>query len=255
MRARTLRTYAWWITKFSDFCGGALTKECFEKKTHEFIEHLKREGYAPSSIRIAYAAIKMYAEGYGVNLRLTNLPPIEEKIPPYLEEDEVKKLIDGTLCLRDKAIIALLYDCALRVGELIELDVEDIDLKDRTILIKGREKSRFPQRLPISEKTAKILEEYIREYGLEEGMPLFPSTRGGRMTNHGVYYVVRSWSERILGKKAHPHMLRHTAAVMLRRHNVDVATIADFLGHKSTTVTRRYARIVPSELKKLPSRL
>ena len=232
-----------------------MTKECFEKKAHEFIEHLKREGYAPSSIRIAYAAIKMYAEGYGVNLRLTNLPPIEEKIPPYLEEDEVKKLIDGTLCLRDKAIIALLYDCALRVGELIELDVEDLDLKDRTILIKGREKSRFPQRLPISEKTAKILEEYIREYGLEEGMPLFPSTRDGRMTNHGVYYVVRSWSERILGKKAHPHMLRHTAAVMLRRHNVDVATIADFLGHKSTTVTRRYARIVPSELKKLPSRL
>ncbi|RLG06085.1 MAG: hypothetical protein DRN68_07535, partial [Thaumarchaeota archaeon] len=96
---------------------------------------------------------------------------------------------------------------------------------------------------------------YIKEYGLEEGMPLFPSTRGGRMTNHGVYYVVRSWAEKILNKKISPHVLRHTAAVMLRKHEVDIATIADFLGHKNVAITRRYARIVPTELKKLPSRL
>jgi len=255
MRARTLELYARWITRFSDFCGGVLTKECFEKKAHEFIEHLKKEGYAPSTIRNAYAAMRMYAEGYGVNLRLTNLPPVEEKIPPYLKEEEVKALIDGTLCLRDKAIIALLYDCALRVGELRELNVEDVDLEDKTILVKSREKARFPQRLPMSEKTAEILGRYLGESGLRRGMPLFPSPRGGRMTNYGIYYVVRTWSERILGKKVHPHMLRHTSAVVLRNRGVDMETIRDFLGHKSDITTRRYARIVPTELKKLPSRL
>jgi len=255
MRARTLHTYAWWITKFSEFCGGALTKECFEKKTHEFIEYLKREGYAPSTIRTAYAAIKMYAEGYGVNLRLTNLPPVEEKIPDYLEEEEVKKLIDGTLCLCSKAIIALLYDCALRVGELIELNVEDVDLKDRTIFVRGREKSRSPQRLPMSEKTAEILERYIKESGLESG-PLFPSSSSnGRITNYGVYCVVRSWGEYILGKKVNPRMLRHTAAVVLRRRGVDMESIRDFLGLKTDATTRRYARLVPTELKNIPPRL
>jgi len=264
MRAKTLRTYAYWITRFKDFCGGVLTEECFENKAYEFIEYLKRENYSPSTIRIAYAAINMLAEGRGVNLRLTNLPPVEEKIPPFLEEEEIKKLIDGTPSLRDKAIIALLYDCALRVGELIELDVEDVNLKDRTILVKSRKWGGFPQRLPMSEKTAEILEKYIKERGLESGA-LFPSSlsrgfgprpsRSGRITNAGVYYIVRSWGELVLGKKVHPQMLRHTAAVMLLKHGVDMETIRDFLGLKSDTTTRQYARLMPAELKKLPPRL
>ena len=260
MRAETLATYNQWIEEFSRFCGGRLfcgggLRKDFEIKAYEFIEHLKREGYAASTIRVAYAALRKFAKAFDAHLELTNLPPVEEKIPDYLSEEEVKKLIDGTLSLRDKAVIALLYDCALRVRELIELDVEDVYLSDITILVRGREDSRF-QRLPVSEKTAKILEQYIKEYRLESG-PLFPSpiSRSGRIDGSTVYRTVRSWGEWILGKKVHPHMLRHTAAVVLRKRGVDMETIRDFLGLKTDATNRRYARLVPSELKKIPSRL
>ena len=225
-------------------------------KLPEFIDYLRQKGLAPSTINVAYHSVKHIAEITGEEVPHVSLPPCEEKLPSFLSEDEVKRLIDNIPNLRDQCIIALLYDAALRRGELVALNCEDVDLKEKTVTIRRREKEVFPHTIPLSERTVELLRRYLRVRGCEKGEPLFVNDRNERLTPSGVYYIVRVWSERILNKPIHPHQLRHSCAIALRKHGLSIELIGDFLGHKSLNTTRRYARLTPAELKeKVPQRV
>jgi len=225
-------------------------------KLPEFIDYLRQRGLAPSTINVAYHSVKHIAEITGEEVPHVSLPPCEEKLPSFLSEDEVKKLIDNIPNLRDQCIIALLYDAALRRGELVALNCEDVDLKEKTVTIKRREKETFPHVLPLSKRTEELLRRYLRVRGCKRGEALFISSTGRRLTPSGVYYIVRVWGERILNKPIHPHQLRHSCAAALRLQGASLDLLSDFLGHKNVNTTRRYARLIPADLKKqLPERV
>jgi len=225
-------------------------------KLPEFIDYLKQRGLAPSTINVAYHSVKRIAEITGEEIPRVSLPPVEEKIPSFLSEEEVKTLIDNIVNVRDQCIVALLYDAALRRGELVALNCEDVNLKEKTITIRRREKESFPHTLPLSERTVRLLRSYLKLRKCGKGEPLFINSAGERLSPSTVYDVVKRWSRRILGKHVHPHQLRHSCAVALRQQGISLDLLSDFLGHKNVNTTRRYARLVPADLKKqLPERV
>jgi len=225
-------------------------------KLPEFIDYLKQRGLAPSTINVAYHSVKRIAEITGEEIPRVSLPPVEEKIPSFLSENEIKTLIDNISNLRDQCIVALLYDAALRRGELVALNCEDVNLKEKTITIRRREKEVYPHVVPLSERTVRLLRSYLKLRKCRKGEALFINSAGERLSPSTVYDVVKRWSRRILGKHVHPHQLRHACAVALRQQGVSLDLLSDFLGHKNVNTTRRYARLVPADLKKqLPERM
>lgn len=255
---RTDKIYFYWISKYTEWVKSNFPPERYidgivdEELMRKFIDHMYRKGYAPSTINQALHALEAFAKRMGKMIKLPNRPHVEEKIPSYLLEDEVEMLINGITDPRDKAFVALLIDTGLRLSEALQLDVDDVNFEERTLFVKSR-KGGVPQVVPFSERTAKILKEYLewRKFMGIKDRALFVGTEG-RLPERTAREIVYRWSKKILGKKVHPHMLRHTCAVILRRRGVPMDIIKELLGHKSDIMTRRYARIVPTDLKKYP---
>ena len=253
VRLSTLQIRAYWIKRYMEW---AKLDRATVSKLPEFIDYLKQRGLAPSTINVAYHSLKHLAEITGEEVPHVSLPPVEEKIPSFLSENEIKMLIDGIPNLRDQCIVALLYDAALRRGELVALNCEDVNLKEKTVTIRRREKEVYPHVVPLSERTAELLQRYLRVRKCKSGGALFTNDVGERLSPSAVYYIVRQWGLRLLNKPIHPHQLRHSCAIALRKQGIPIELIGDFLGHKNLNTTRRYARILPAELKeKIPQRV
>ena len=181
----------------------------------------------------------------------------------YLTIDAVKALlvtpdIKTKKGLRELALIALLYDSAARVQEIADLAVEDIRLIPATVKLKGKgSKTRI---IPIMGQTAKLLDSYLKNYGLlsEEStnLPVFSNRNNCKLTRAGISHILSKYVEiakknqpKLFPKKVSPHILRHSKAMHLLQANVNLIYIRDFLGHTSVITTERYAK-ADSEIKR-----
>jgi len=252
----TLISYTRVIRDFQKKEGILNTERC--RRYVKSFYHLK-----PRSINVIVSALRKYAELQGVSVDLRGLvPKIEYKIPQVLTVEEVKKMIEyaGKYDVRDKAIISLLYDCALRSSELVNLDCDDVNLEEGLIVVKERKnKPGIPQVIPFWDETKKTLKSYFEERErrgfTKETDPWLFIGREGRLSQRSVNYVVEYVSERAIGRKINPHLLRHSKAVHLRQKGVTMEDLKDFLGHTNVNTTFLYARIVPTEMKKFPRTL
>ncbi|MBI5575133.1 MAG: tyrosine recombinase XerC [Deltaproteobacteria bacterium] len=183
-------------------------------------------------------------------------PRREMRLPDFLPVDEMMDLLrslprGGEREDRDAAIIELLYSSGLRVGELVSLRAEDVNLDERTVRVSG--KGRKVRIVPVGEKAAGALKAYLdssgRGYSAERGAPLFRNLRGGALTARSVARILegalrRAASERHLS----PHGLRHSFATHLLESGADLRAIQEMLGHASLSTTQRYARVNVSHL-------
>ena len=255
----TLETYGRWFDKYHEWvCSqyGVFTPELAYSydAVRRWLGELQGK-YRPATVRVAAFAVRYFARmgGYKLDFERGDLPSARSVVPEGLGEEEVWRLIGGVPDIRDRAILALMYDCALRLSELVALNVSDIDLDDGTVFVrarKGADTYGLPQRIPLSERARRVLEAYLKVRAGAGDEPLFLGRSGGRISRHSVYMVVRRAGERILGKRLRPHVLRHTRAIVLRQKGWRIEDIRDFLGHINIKTTTRYARIVPTELKK-----
>jgi site-specific recombinase XerD len=162
---------------------------------------------------------------------------------------------------RDHAMLVLLYDCALRVQELVDLVIGDLRTEAPavvTIVGKGR-KYRI---VPIAKKTAVIFSRYIQELRFRspcnQNTPLFQNARHTKLTRVGISGILQKYVTameendlaHLLPGKVSPHCLRHSKAVHLLRSGVPLIYIRDFLGHASITTTEIYAKIDSEEKRK-----
>lgn len=244
--------YVKWMKIFLEWHGPVKDRaEAFSQKTVEsFIEHLKAN-YSPSSVNQAAAAIKKWGRGWGHNPDITNKLKIEENLPEILSREEIQSLIDGTFDVRDRALLATLYDTGIRVGEAVNLDISDIDFENNWIFIKRRKGGGLPQNIPFQEKTKAILLKYLNERKNKSinDDALFIG-KNGRIAVSTVERIIKSGGRMIINKNITPHYLRHAKATHLREAGLAIEDIKDFLGHRNIQVTMRYARLIPSELKK-----
>ena len=162
---------------------------------------------------------------------------------------------------RDHALLVLLYDAALRVQELADLQINALRLES-PVIVQVLGKGRKARTVPLNSKTATIANDYITELkkrtSCTTDSPLFQNSRGSKLTRVGISEIlqkyVRMMKENNLGQyitgPISPHSLRHSKAIHLLRSGVPLIYIRDYLGHVSVTTTEIYARVDAEEKRK-----
>jgi len=154
---------------------------------------------------------------------------------------------------RDQMLLSLMFECAGRVQEIIDLVPARLNFGKPTLLtLKGKgNKTRI---VPLTEKLSIMLKKYMQEYGLLRDQatdyPLFANGRGDKLSRMGITAIMRKYSIKartvdasLIPTGISPHSLRHSKAMLLQKSEVNIVAIRDFLGHASVTTTEIYARI------------
>ncbi len=230
----------------------------------DFLMHRKRSGLQASSVRIDAVAVRIFfrflvaRRGWKSNPAETlALPRPEKHLPETLHESDVRRLIDsvGTgdpLGLRDRAMLELLYSSGLRVSELCDARLENIDLDARFIRITGKGgKTRL---VPLGKPACKAIQAYLdRErptlVSKKTGGEIFLSIRGKKLTTPRIRQLLNQYAARAgLDTHVHPHLLRHSFATHLLGGGADLRVIQELLGHADISTTQIYTHIEKSAL-------
>ena len=189
---------------------------------------------------------------------LVNGPKKEKKLPRYFEYNELEELFnvcdDTPMGQRDLLILEMLYGTGVRVGELVNIKVKDIDLSTKSILILGKgNKERI---VTYGEYCSDALITYLNDgyhrLNIKNEEYLFLNKNGGVITERGVRYVLEQIIKRTsLNKNISPHMLRHSFATHLLNGGCDLITVQKLLGHESIKATQIYTHVTTDRLKEV----
>ena len=185
------------------------------------------------------------------------LPKLRKKLPTVLSKEEVEKLLDIDLTdcysYRNKAMLELLYSTGLRVSELVNLELSNIDLENCTLKTIGKgNKERI---IPISDYALYYVEKYINEYRgsmLKKGVNnyVFINNHGNVMTRQGFFKIIKKLaSEKNIKTPISPHTLRHSFATHLLDYGADLRSIQEMLGHSNLSPTHIYTHVSSEHLK------
>ncbi len=187
------------------------------------------------------------------------LPRVRNYLPRHiLSQEEAERLLNlpdkTTMEIRNKAILETLYSTGTRGQELCNLDLYDLNLRDKTIHIRAP-KNRKDRILPIGEKTKETIEKYLLTSRMKlckdaKEKAIFISLSGTRITQKALGYLVKKYAKKLkLDKNISVHSLRHSCAAHLLENGSNLRIIQQLLGHSSLRSTEIYTRIVPQELK------
>lgn len=185
-------------------------------------------------------------------------PRVPRKQPLFLSAAEARRFLEaaeefGPEPVRDKAIFSMFLYTGCRLGELVDLDVHNVDFETGTIVLYGKgAKERI---VPMRTELAEAIEQYLAERKVNPKCPLprrlFRNQWGYAITRHGVHYLVKRVAKAagIQREAMSAHKLRHTVATQLLEHDADLRSIQELLGHESIATTQRYTHVVNKRLK------
>ncbi len=179
-------------------------------------------------------------------------PKIAQKLPVYLTQEEVRKMLELAPTLKSKIMVEMLYSSGLRVSELLSLKINDLNFEDRIGKTKGKgNKERI---FILSERVIKHLDKYIKEYKITNF--LFPGQEEGQMQSRNVQKIISNLARKAgINKKVTPHKLRHSFATHLLNSGVNIRVIQELLGHSNLQTTQIYTHVSLEEIKKIKSPL
>jgi integrase/recombinase XerC len=220
------------IRKYLSFLHRKNKKSSIARKLstlRSFFKYMVREQLAPSN-----------------PAKMVSTPKVEKFLPTTLTVDEAFRLMESPARngrLRDRAILELLYSSGLRVGELVGLNSNQLDLDLGIVKVMG--KGRKERIVPVGLKAVQAVKAYLEERGTLEGRePLFVNSRGGRLTARSVGRLVKKYTKRSgIFRKVSPHSLRHSFATHLLDAGADIREIQEMLGHVSLSTTQRYTHV------------
>ncbi len=241
----TIRSYSSNFEEFINYFHQKNIKEISEPDILEFLRYLVVErGVSSSYQNISINAIKFYYEkvlGESRKFYYVERPLKERTLPVVLNKDEISRMIKLTDNVKHKAILMLIYSAGLRLGEALNLRIEDIDSKRMLIHIKAA-KGKKDRTSLLSQKTLVFLREYYKLYIPKEY--LFTGQYGGKYTSSSVQNIVKDAAKRAnIIKKVTPHTLRHSFATHLLEQGVNLRYIQSLLGHESSRTTEVYTHI------------
>jgi integrase/recombinase XerD len=226
----------------------------------------ERTSAAPSTLNRSLAAIRHFhrfcvREGLARTnpAGLVDGPNRGLSLPKALEETYVERMIEaasgsGARDLRDRAILELLYGAGLRVSELVGLDVDEVDLEDRTVRCVGKgDKERV---VPIGAAAVDAVGRYQRDgrralaSSTRSTAALFLNAGGGRLSRQSAWRIVKRYAA-LVDPEAHvfPHALRHSFATHLMARGADVRVVQEALGHARLSTTQVYTLVSREQLK------
>lgn len=223
---------------------------------------------AASSARAVVAVRGLHKFGYADGqlesdvAREVKPPAPPRRLPKAISVEDVERLLEAAdfdqtpLSVRDRALLEVLYGTGARISEAVGLDVDDLDIAGRTVLLRGKGGK---QRLaPLGSFAARALEAYLVRVrpGLAfngAGTPkVFLNSRGGPLSRQSAWTVLRSAAEKAgLATDISPHTLRHSFATHLMEGGADVRVVQELLGHASVTTTQIYTLVTVDQLREV----
>lgn len=190
---------------------------------------------------------------------LINAPKKSKKLPRYFEYNELEELflvpdVSTSLGQRDLLLLEMLYATGVRVGELVNIKVKDIDFGSRNIIILGKgNKERY---VTYGEYCEEILNKYLSDgyilLNKNNSDYLFLNNLGGNLTERGVRYILDELIKKTsINKKISPHMIRHSFATHLLNAGCDLLTVQKLLGHESIKATQVYTHVTTDRLREV----
>jgi len=266
--AHTIRAYGADLRQFVGYFSppGAQPPNPQELDTlalREWLGDLYRQKLSALSMRRKLAALRSFyrflvREGVtAVNTaRLLRTPKVPKTLPRVMTAEQTNALLDqvaaGKLVqphpARDLAIFELLYGCGLRVSELVGLNLEDLDLGERWLRVRG--KGRKERQVPYGSKAGAALERYLAARTAKPGeRALFLNHLGRRLTDRGARRIVKLYATLLTGDSSvHPHSFRHAFATHLLSDGADLRAIQELLGHARLSTTQKYTRVSLTDL-------
>jgi len=224
-----------------------------------FLAHLHERKLKRSSAARKLAAIRSFFQ-FGVKrkwvavnpAREVSTPKQEKHVPSFLSEEEMASFLEvpptgKPLHLRDRAILELLYASGIRVSELVGANLEDVNLGERLIRVRGKGKKE--RIVPFGRIAEERLSAYLRaRSGLVQDRigekALFVNYQGSRITSRSVERIVEKYIRlAAVKRKISPHSLRHSFASHLLSRGADLRVIQELLGHESLATTQKYTHI------------
>ena len=261
---QTVKAYQNDLNQFIEFCNSqkkVTIKDLTEKFIKKYLMLLSEIGLETRSISRKLASVRgllkyafqnqiissnpvKYIKNPRSNKKLPEITTTESVLKIYVLADESEDEPE-----RVKIIFELLYGCALRVSELCKLNFGDLDIKCRTLRVKGKGgKIRI---VPVGQKSIKIIEEYlIVTNQLNNNDPLIKTKGGNRIYPRFVYRIINKYLSKVTDiKKKSPHVLRHSAATHMLDKGADLRAVKELLGHENLSTTQIYTHVSVEHLK------
>lgn len=211
-----------------------------------------------SSLRSFYRYSNEYIGTKGNPFLYIKSPKAPRRIPEFLFYDEMDAFlssfdIEEASGLRNRAMFELMYACGLRVSEVVNLHLQDIDFTDRILHILGKgDKERL---VPFYEEASDLLKRYLREVRTSwmkknNHSIVFVNQHGTGLTTRGVQYLMQKQADTLkMSVHIHPHMFRHSFATHLLDNGADLRVVQELLGHSSLSTTQIYVHVSQDRLK------
>lgn len=269
LTVNTYKSYACDLNQFLAFWNETNTKTSqdlsIRQSLERFLVHLFHKKTQKSSIARKMSCFKSFERflkscGIDINLQLTR-PRLDKKLPTYLSVDEVFFLLDNVSDkdlptkrpIRDKAIFETFYATGIRCSELINIELNDINFSDKTMLITG--KGRKQRIVLFGEKAKTKIMEYINQERIHDAKndkTLFLNYKGGRLTSRSIQRIFTMFSSFLHVKKhVSPHKVRHSFATHLLNAGIDLRALQELLGHQSLSSTEKYTHVTTKDLQEM----
>lgn len=259
----TILAYETDLIALFDFFSEREIKNLNEIKRRDFslyTKNLAKNEISPSTITRKIASIKGFFK-FLCHKRIIktnpaisiNSPKLPKRLPKVLNISEIDKIIKKHSNSEDYAIIELLYSAGIRVSELTDLTINNIDLKQKIIKVFGKgSKERI---IPINSKCIEVIKNYLKKRELialkyNSKDFLFLDENGNKISRQKVYKIIHNLGKQI-DKNISPHTIRHTFATHLLENGADLRVVQELLGHSSIVTTQLYTHISKKTLKEV----
>lgn len=230
---------------------------------HDYIEELGKTCQSPRSVSRKLTSIRVYYQNqvqHGVleenPISRIKFPKIPRELPDVLSFEEITQMIlkakENTFPCRNSAILEVLYGCGLRVSELIQLDLTDLQFEEGFLRCIGKgSKERW---VPMGSFAKESMEQYLyrergRLVGSKSGNAIFLNHRGVRISRIGVWKMLQNIKEQTgIRRSISPHTLRHSFATHLLDNGADLRVVQELLGHANLTTTQIYTHVSREQL-------
>ncbi len=274
MSRHTLVNYENDLSQFALFLQRAGVRSWSEvgpELVRQWMSHLYSDHYQASSVARKLSALRGLGKYLLRERRLSedfsewvSRPKTRRPLPGTLSGEEIARLLtappaESTLGLRDRAFLELMYASGLRVSELCNLQVEDLDL-ERSVLIVRRGKGGKDRMVPFGRPARESLQQYLvraRPVLVREktGSALFLSERGTALSRKTIWHWITHYAGQAgLQRPIKPHQLRHSFATHLLQGGADLRAIQEMLGHASIATTQIYTTVEAKRLVEIHSR-
>lgn len=268
MSKNTLEAYKRDVQEFVAFEGSRGMTDLLETSSTEivaFLHNLKISGKSAATVNRKLASVRAFFN-FLMNSGLVSSnptvdiksPKIERKELEYLTLEEVDKLLEtpdnSIRGVRDKAILEVLYATGIRVSELIDADLEDINMRMGFITCDGEQsKARI---VPLGRPARAALEKYIYEArnalvkDNEDEKALFVNYYGNRITRQGLWKVLKEYGEKAgIEKSLTPNIMRNSFAVHMLQNGADLKSLQELMGHEDISATQAYLSVTKNRIK------